>query len=110
MIDWVQVATLRDDVGAEDFDEVVLCFLEEVEDTIARLLNAPSVTTIEADMHFLKGSALSLGFQDFATQCAKGEELAQHDKTGDLDLNALTSCYEQSKQNFLRELDQKFVA
>ena len=29
MIDWARVSELRDEVGAEDFDEVVELFLEE---------------------------------------------------------------------------------
>ena len=37
MIDWARVSELRDEVGAEDFDEVVELFLEEVEEAIAAL-------------------------------------------------------------------------
>ena len=34
MIDWSRVNELRDEVGAEDFEEVVELFLEEVEEVI----------------------------------------------------------------------------
>ena len=34
MIDWTRVSELRDEVGAEDFDEVVELFLEEVDEAI----------------------------------------------------------------------------
>ena len=37
MIDWSQVAQLRDDVGVEDFDDVLDIFFEEVEEVTARL-------------------------------------------------------------------------
>ena len=37
MIDWARVSELRDEVGAEDFDEVVELFLEEVDEAIAAL-------------------------------------------------------------------------
>ena len=32
MIDWNRVAALREEVGAEDFDEVVELFLQEVDE------------------------------------------------------------------------------
>ncbi|WP_442970022.1 hypothetical protein [Roseovarius sp. ZX-A-9] len=37
MIDWSRVAELRSEIGAEDFDEVVELFLEEVEAEISVL-------------------------------------------------------------------------
>ena len=37
MIDWASVSELRDEVGAEDFDEVVELFLEEVDEAIIAL-------------------------------------------------------------------------
>ena len=38
MIEWDRVAELRDEVGAEDFAEVVELFLDEVEATLARIV------------------------------------------------------------------------
>ena len=37
MIDWACVSELRDEVGVEDFDEVVELFLEEVDEAIVAL-------------------------------------------------------------------------
>ena len=37
MIDWARVRELKDEVGADAFDEVVELFLEEVEEVIVRL-------------------------------------------------------------------------
>ena len=34
MIDWARVSELRDEVGPEDFEEVLHLFLEEVEDVV----------------------------------------------------------------------------
>lgn len=70
MIDWTRVAELRAEIGAEDFDEVAELFLMEVEDTLSRLSRASAdVTQMQELLHFLKGSALNLGFSDMST-CA----------------------------------------
>ncbi len=72
MIDWSRVTTLREEVGAEDFDEVVELFLEEVDDVVARLESGPAHDTLSEDLHFLKGSAMSLGFRQFSALCQAG--------------------------------------
>ena len=76
MIDWQRVHELQDEVGLEDFHEVVDLFLEEVEEVVERLKGTPDPASYEADFHFLKGSALNLGFQAFATICADNERSA----------------------------------
>ena len=55
MISWERVNELRNEIGAEDFQEVVELFLEEVEEVIERLRQTPDPTSYEADLHFLKG-------------------------------------------------------
>ncbi len=67
MIDWTRVSELRDEIGAEDFGEIVEIFLEEVEEEISALRDGVENEALEAKLHFLKGSALNLGFADFAT-------------------------------------------
>ena len=37
MIDWDRVSELREEIGAEDYEEVAELFLMEVEDTLAQL-------------------------------------------------------------------------
>ena len=37
MIDWTKVAELRDEVGAQGFDEVIDLFLDEVEEALVLL-------------------------------------------------------------------------
>ena len=44
MIDWNRISTLRDEVGAEDFDEVVELFLDEVEEVILPVVASPLTT------------------------------------------------------------------
>ncbi len=41
MIDWLQIKALPDDVGAEDFEEVVEIFIEEVAEIVERLRSNP---------------------------------------------------------------------
>lgn len=107
MIDWERVADLRAEVGEEDFAEVVDLFLEEVEGVVARLHIAPDSALYEEDLHFLKGSALNLGFRDFSALCQTGEKLAATGQAAGVDLAGVLACYEASKQEFLLNLPRQ---
>lgn len=104
MIDWQRVATLRDEVGAEDFGEVVDIFLEEVDEVIDRLKDKPDATTLEADLHFLKGGAQGLGFKAFSDLCQTGETLCAKDAAQDVDVVTILDTYSKSRQLFMEEL------
>lgn len=106
MIHWSRVNELRDEVGAEDFREVVDLFLEEVEEVIDRLRADGSREALEQDLHFLKGSALSLGFESFSTLCQDGERQSASGAADTVDIDAIINNYEQSKTVFLHELPQ----
>jgi HPt (histidine-containing phosphotransfer) domain-containing protein len=103
MIDWSQIKQLEDDIGAEDFGEVIVIFLEEVEETIDKLRSGDAfpVDEIESTMHFLKGSALNLGFQDFADLCSDGESKAKNGAGTEVALSQVVSLYDASKVEFL---------
>lgn len=104
MIDWERVDELRDEIGAEDFGEVVDLFLDEVEEVIARLRDNPDVATLEADLHFLKGGALNLGFQTFSQLCQAGEAAAAAGKGDTVDVAAILRSFEESKDVFSQKL------
>jgi HPt (histidine-containing phosphotransfer) domain-containing protein len=104
MIDWSRVTTLRDEVGSEDFDEVVELFLEEVDDVVARLETAPEPLTLSEDLHFLKGSAMSLGFRQFSALCQAGENAAAQGKAENVNIQEILGNYKRSRQHFLEEL------
>ncbi len=104
MIDWNRVTQLRDEIGPEDFDEVVEIFLEEVEEEIAELRANPAPETLEAKLHFLKGSALNLGFDDFSKLCMDGELTAARGDASDIDLTHIVETFTSSKTKFLGEL------
>ncbi len=82
MIRWERVNELRDEVGADDFKEVVDLFLEEVEEVIERLRDSPDPTRFEEDFHFLKGSALNLGFGALGRSVPDGRKAARCRRSG----------------------------
>jgi HPt (histidine-containing phosphotransfer) domain-containing protein len=108
MVDWERVATLRAELGEEDFAEVVEMFLTESDDVIGRLRAARPYPTLEAELHFLKGSALNLGFPELATKCSEGEKRATAGQTVDLD--AVLGCYVQTRSLFVRGLSDNRAA
>ena len=106
MIHWARVNELRDEVGAEDFDEVVELFLEEVEEVIDRLRQNADISQLEQDLHFLKGSALSLGFADFSDLCQDGERKSADGQAGMVDVPAIIRVFAQSKSRFVAQLSE----
>lgn len=104
MINWPRIAQLRDEIGAEDFGEVVQLFLEEVEEVIDRMRDSPDPDRLESDLHFLKGSALNLGFRSFSTLCQDGERMAAAGRANEVDVAAVVRNFEQSRDLFQAEL------
>ncbi|MFK7878829.1 Hpt domain-containing protein [Roseobacter sp.] len=109
MIDWDRVATLREEVGAEDFDEVVELFLEEVDAAISELSVKENQTSLEEKLHFLKGSALSLGFQHFSGLCQAGETAVAKDASAAVDIDEILNSYDQSRTVFINEISLKLA-
>lgn len=89
MILWSRVNELRDEVGPEDFKEV-----------IDRFRGDTDRGQLEQDLHFLKGSALNLGFAEFSDMCQSGERLAAAGKADTVDLAAIVDSYDRSKIAF----------
>ena len=101
MINWNRVEELRDEVGAEDFEEIIELFLEEVDEVIELLRGGDGLDDLEAHMHFLKGSALNIGFSQFAELCQIGETLAREDRDEDVNVDGVIVSYDQSRDTFL---------
>ncbi|WP_281967091.1 Hpt domain-containing protein [Roseovarius nanhaiticus] len=104
MIDWAKVSQLRDEIGAEDFSEVVDLFLTEVEGEIGDLRPEAPTESLEAQLHFLKGSALNLGFHEFAKLCQAGESAAGAGRAEGVDVHAIIGSFAKSKAAFLAGL------
>lgn len=100
MIDWNRVIELRNEIGADDFDEVAQLFLEETDEVIASIGSDRSAQAIESALHFLKGSALNLGFRKLAALCQSGEKAAASGDYDSIDIAALIAVYEASKHAF----------
>lgn len=101
MIDWSRVVELCDEIGPEDLAEVSALFLEEADEVMDRLPQCDGRETLHAALHFLKGSALNLGFERLAMLCREGE---RGDALNTEELATLTSCYAASKAQFLQRL------
>jgi len=100
MIDWGRVRELRDEIGMEDFTEVVQLFLEETDEVSEKMAVGMSDQAIEAALHFLRGSALNLGFKDLAALCQTGEKAAANGQYEAIDLAQVVTLYETSKAAF----------
>jgi HPt (histidine-containing phosphotransfer) domain-containing protein len=102
MIDWDRVESLREEIGKEDFAEVVEMFLAESDQTVARLLAGRPDPTLEADLHFLKGSALNLGFSALAARCSAGEKRAA--AGAPVDVAEVAECFAATRSAFTAAL------
>ena len=109
MIDWERIRELRSEIGADDFAEVAALFLDEADGAVARLSPTASAKAMEADLHFLKGAALNLGFDALSALCQDGERRAAAGDTG-TDLAAVRAAYFASKAAFLAGMGQVFAA
>ncbi|MEN8893283.1 Hpt domain-containing protein [Planktotalea arctica] len=109
MINWARATELRDEIGAEDFEEVVDLFLSEVEERLETLSKDKSIDAIEEDLHFLKGSALNLGFEGLAKLCHLGEKRAASGEPVE-ELDQVVGVYEASKTAFLSKLAESAAA
>lgn len=110
MIDWYRIKTLRDEIGEEDFPEVVEIFIDEVTLLIDRLRLDPELEALGADLHALKGSARNLGFFVFAEMCQKGETAAANGRAQDVVLEPILRCFEDSRDVFLAGLESGMAA
>lgn len=107
MIDWAQIEELSADMG-EGFDDLVAVFLDEVDTAMARLDAAAPDARIAADLHFLKGAALNLGFAEFAALCSVGETRAR--EGGTVDLGPIRASFTASREAFLVGLAERRAA
>lgn len=111
MIDWMRVNELVDEIGTEDFDEVVELFLMEVDHAIGLLEEgASNPVVVEEQLHFLKGAALNLGFETMAQLCNKGEKAAAARRPDVVSAEEVRQIYASSRAQFERELPKRLAA
>lgn len=107
MIDWTRVDELRREVGEEDFPEVVEIFLEEVDEVFTRLPESAANESLSEDLHFLKGSAASLGFAGLTALCATGERLCTQGNAAAVSITELKNGYLAEREEFLARFRQE---
>ena len=78
--------TLRDEIGDDDFPEVVEIFIEEVSEMIEQSASAPQIETLGEDFTLSKGVHLNLGFTGFSQLCQVGETAAANGQAEEIDL------------------------
>ncbi len=107
MINWKRVHELRDEIGSDEFAEVVDLFIEEVDEEIDRLKWRSGMSDLDGRLHCLKGSALNLGFSELCTLCQEGEAAVAQGEADRVDINAIVSCYDRSRAAFLAGLGDR---
>ena len=110
MIDWTRLDELQDEVGADDFEEVVTLFLEEADEAVERLSPELPPDVLEADFHALKGSALNLGFSQLAEICAHAEKAAATGDLSAIDFGVASETYKSSKAQLAARLGDATAA
>lgn len=108
MIAWDRVQELQQEIGDDAFEEIVELFLNEVEDALASLESCQTLDQLGDAIHFLKGSALNLGFTSMVDACVQ----AEYQLSGEgMDFKTdILEIYQKSKTDFLMQKDMMLVA
>lgn len=96
MLNEVRIAELKDEVGEDDFIDVVRLFCEEVEEVLAVLPSAANDAMIEK-LHFLKGSALNIGMTTMAELCHEEEVRLKASQETSPEISRIIAAYLASK-------------
>lgn len=83
-VDWSRLDSLRDDIGPEDFADVVLLFFAEIGEKLDEMRGGTAPPSPD-DFHFLRGSAANLGFTAMVRACETAEAACRDGRAPDLD-------------------------
>ena len=97
-------------MGEEKIDEDGEQYVEEVDEAIIALRDLVDLSELETQCHFLKGSALNIGFRDFANLCQAGEAAAAAGQGGDVDIAAIVQSYTDARAVFINQSADRLVA
>jgi HPt (histidine-containing phosphotransfer) domain-containing protein len=104
-IDWARVAELKEEIGADEFAEVVDLFLTEADAMVDDLAGlAPG--GYEEALHALKGAALNIGLTGLAALCLEGERQAAAGRAGEVNVAVLLTAYAAARAAFLDGIAQ----
>jgi len=96
MIDWKRISELQEEVGEEDFAEILEMFFEEVEEALDGLPDADDKGK-KGGLHFLKGAALNIGMVKVSNICLAAELALKQDSAVALNLQEIRSAIETSQ-------------
>ena len=96
MINQTRLNELKEEVGEDDFAEVFEIFREEVEEVLDTLQATPP-SQLADRLHFLKGSALNIGFDELGTLCQIEEMRLKNDPASSIDIPRIRARYQASK-------------
>lgn len=100
MLNEERIAELKDEVGADDFEEIVTLFCEEVEEMLDEL-STTSPTQMADKLHFLKGSALNIGLDAVGEMCRNAENRLKTNRDAAPDIAAIRKLYLASRIQLL---------
>jgi HPt (histidine-containing phosphotransfer) domain-containing protein len=100
---------LRDEIGPEEFADVVELFLAETDRMVDALAAAPPAE-YEERLHALKGTALNLGLAAFATLCRAGEAEAAAGRAEAVSLAPVLTTYARTRAAFVAGLAESGLA
>lgn len=105
MIDWPRICELRDEIGNADFEDVMRLFFEEFEEALATIQSLSDAHAVAAAVHFLKGSALNIGFEQVSTLCSALESSGTEKLSRDTEIQIIASAYHESKSAYFDEFE-----
>lgn len=97
MISWDRVHELQEEVGEDDFAEIVSLFLAETEHALDQLRATTDPEEAEALLHSLKGSALNLGFEEMSRLCHEGRGAAASGPGRQAEFARIAKVFEDSR-------------
>ena len=100
MVDWDRIRELRDEIGEEDYAEVVDLFFAEIDEAMRRLDRPATLREREAELHFVKGSALNIGFRALGELCRSAEDSAAKGTLDEAQVRAVAESYSASRRAF----------
>ncbi|MDF1854970.1 Hpt domain-containing protein [Pseudooceanicola sp.] len=104
MIDWSKAHELIAEIGPDDFIEVAKLFLSDADDVVDALLPDEALAR---QLHYLRGSAVTMGFTAVAALCQQGEATIDGQRLDEIDLGEIARTYWKSRQIYLEELPRR---
>ena len=102
MIDRARLEELREEVGNDDFAEVIELFCEEVAETLDRMAQGHS-SSMADDLHFLKGSALNIGMSEVASLCAAVEAMIRDNGAASPNIGGIKTAFDKAQVELMRQ-------